>query len=114
MRTAEELPQGTWIYFRDLPPTCTEERLSELLVNLGLNIPPENISVKQIRIRGGVVGSAIVCITKECLIDTLNWILNSSTMDGQAVTAMLPQNKLRHSNTRHPEQPWPPAEVKAL
>jgi len=92
VKPASELPRGTWMYVRNLPVDCTDERLSELFVSLGVNIPPENVSIKQNHKTGA---TAIVCITRDILADTLNWILSQSSMNGRPVVVepVLPGHK---------------------
>jgi len=81
------------VMFRNLHGSCTEEQLSDFLwKQVGVNIPPENISVKQ---HSAGRASAIVCFDRESIADFFGRALENLSLDGRRLYCLPPVPTMR-------------------
>jgi hypothetical protein len=81
------------VMFRNLHGACTEEQLSDFLWRqVGVNVPPENISVKQ---HDKDRASAIVVFDRECLADFFGRALENLSLDGRRLYCLPPVPTVR-------------------
>jgi len=79
----KEIPSGTWLYFTDMAAGITDVALQEFLANCGIDLPLENISVRQYPHCSG----AKVTITREATARLVNWAINGQQLNGRNVEA---------------------------
>jgi hypothetical protein len=91
------LPGGTWVYFKGLAPTVTNESLSAYLCERGLIIAPEAISLRVFNSPGMREPSAgaMVSVSREAVLDMLLWVLN-----GDAIEGRVPRVELAHCSKK--------------
>ena len=84
-KNLKELPGGTWLYFKGLAPTVTNESLSAFLCERGLIIGPEAISLRVFdgdHIREPSAG-AMVSVPREAVADMVVWVLGGDAIEGR-------------------------------
>lgn len=91
------LPNGDWLYLRNLPITTSDESLSAYFRERGLDIGPERISVK---IYGAEsvqepTAAAFVSVSKDVVLALVQWVLNGDAVDGRVPRVELARTKAR-------------------
>jgi len=76
--TAQDLPQGSWITFINLPPDTTASDLSAFFETVfPFDIPPTHILVEAMH--SGAKARVVVSISREQVRYLLHWILEGHT-----------------------------------
>ena len=78
----QNLPAGAWLHLAPLPLDYTEEQLSDLLYQHGIDCPPERCSV----LPGSKYASALVSIPTETTADLVRWALDNAALVGTPIT----------------------------
>lgn len=81
------LPSGLqWCRFNCLPSNITADEFREFLLERGLDIPTENISVLNYSGKYQDIGSsAMVALPKHVLVTLVNWALDGAELRGKKV-----------------------------
>jgi hypothetical protein len=91
---SQKMSSAPLTLFRNLPGQITEEQLADYLrCRVGINIPVENISVRQSE--HGDRASAIVVFDRESIADFFNRALQDMPLDGRRVYCAPPQPIMR-------------------
>jgi hypothetical protein len=82
------LPRGTfWLFVNRLPADLSEENFSAYLRECNLNIPAENLSIRQCA--NGRSSSCIVAVPREIIATLFNWVVDNRKFKGYSVEAEL-------------------------
>ncbi len=79
----KKIPVGAWLYFNRLPSDTTDVEFQEFLAVHGIDLPLENISVRQYE-NGSCAKVTVPNDTVSCLI---NWAINGDKLRGKSVLA---------------------------
>jgi RNA recognition motif-containing protein len=75
----KEIPNGHWIFIKNLPVSTTDESLSEHFRARGLDIGPEYITIRTHgeSIPSRATATAIVSVSNDVVLVMFDWVLNN-------------------------------------
>lgn len=77
------LPEGHWVFMRNVPYEATAEELSGFLCQHGLPIGPDRISLRRF---DGHVTTALISVPHEVTAMLVDWALNGDELRGRVMT----------------------------
>lgn len=91
------MPQGAWLYFKNLPASTTDESLSAYFRERGLDIGPECIGLRLFAENTYTpTAHAMVSVPHDVVLVMLQWVLNSDPIEG-----MVPYPELARCSKRN-------------